>query len=142
MTRAQRQIQRRVLLALVGDGAAHGALWSGSRANAHDGLHQSLGGDINLTAAQLKGTTLTLLLEIKAPDAHAVTLEHVETDIGQAAQIYLPLAIAAGGHIELPLDIALPAGTQVPGLFTLLLDFGEGGAGPFTVFTPSDIYDA
>ena len=95
---------------------------------AHDG-HGAAGISAEVLAASAGEDGLEVTLSIANGRDVPVTLEAVLTDLG-AISAPVPASIAAGGTRDVALVLEAEAW---PGIFTLILDFGEAGVGPVTV---------
>lgn len=75
-------------------------------------------------------TGLRLRLEVESRAPHQLMLMAIASEDAVIA-VFEPVEIPAAGTIAF--EVRLSFATAVPGVFTLLLDFGEDGRGPLTV---------
>lgn len=101
-------------------------------ATAHVG-HGAPGLALELERVDRQGPSLQIALRIENTGEDALRLEAVTTDLGLVTILDGVTEIAAGAttHLTLGLDVA----GDMPGLFTLIADFGPAGAGPLLIFT-------
>ncbi|SMP25769.1 hypothetical protein [Shimia sagamensis] len=86
---------------------------------------------VTTTVTRRRKHRLDLVLTFYNAGTAAMTLEALSTDVAQLSGLKLPFEIPAGGLEEQKLTLRFD--DAVPGIFTLLLDFGEDGQGPVTV---------
>ncbi|MBO9478111.1 hypothetical protein J7382_11240 [Shimia sp. R11_0] len=77
-----------------------------------------------------RGRTLHLIVTFLNQGRDAVMLETVAVENAQVLNA-VKTAVPAGALVEAP--VSLRFRDDVPGIFTLMLDFGEHGKGPVTV---------
>ncbi|MCP3970591.1 MAG: hypothetical protein GY717_09800 [Rhodobacteraceae bacterium] len=95
---------------------------------AHDGH------DLSRLQAEIIGTGIAengfvLRMRLTNRRDQDVALHAIYTDLGEIAAV-LPVSLAPGASADLALTLVAQ---DWPGIFALVLDFGEAGAGPVTV---------
>jgi len=75
-----------------------------------------------------QGLALDLALSNRGPEE--AVLGAVYSDYGPVSSVALPIHLAPGASVSAALLIAA---SDWPGIFTIILDFGEAGVGPVTV---------
>ncbi|WP_294226922.1 hypothetical protein [uncultured Shimia sp.] len=83
------------------------------------------------TVTRRRKRRLDLVLTFYNAGTDAMTLKALTTDVAQLSGLKLPFQIPAGGLEEQKLTLRFE--DAVPGIFTMLLDFGADGQGPVTV---------
>ncbi len=95
---------------------------------AHEG-HDLSGLEASVVATRAGQGGLALSLTLVNRREAAVALQAIYTELGEiSADLPFELAPGATASAELRLPVA-----DWPGIFTLILDFGEAGLGPVTV---------
>jgi len=105
------------------------AITAPAAALAHEG-HDTSYLQARVTATQDTGQGLRLTLSLTNRGAAGVVLGAVYADCGPVTSPALPLQLPAGA--EAGADLLIGA-DDWPGIFTIILDFGEAGVGPVTV---------
>lgn len=86
---------------------------------------------VTSTVTRRRKRRLDLVLTFYNAGTDAMTLKALTTDVAQLSGLKLPFQIPAGGLEEQKLTLRFD--DAVPGIFTMLLDFGADGQGPVTV---------
>jgi hypothetical protein len=95
--------------------------------------HGAPGLALKLERVDRQGASLQIALAIENAGEGVLTLKAITTDLGLVTILDGGTEIAAGSttHLTLGLEVA----GDMPGLFTLIADFGPAGAGPLLIFT-------
>jgi hypothetical protein len=101
-------------------------------AMAHVG-HGAPGLVLDLERVDRKGNTLTIELRLENAGEEPLLLQGFSTDLGEVI-ILLGDRVLDAGEVE-KMTLSLVVKGEMPGIFTLIADFGEAGAGPVLVFT-------
>jgi hypothetical protein len=86
---------------------------------------------VTSTVLRRKKRRLDLALTFYNAGTEAMTLEGISVDAATLSGEKLPFIVPAGGLEEQKLTLRFD--DTVPGIFTMLLDFGADGQGPVTV---------
>ncbi len=86
---------------------------------------------VTSTITRRRKRRLDLVLTFYNAGTQPMTLAAISTDVANMTGQSLPFNVPAGGLVEQKLTLRFEE--AVPGIFTLLLDFGEDGQGPVTV---------
>ncbi len=99
---------------------------------AHVG-HDAPGLHVVLERVDRQGPTLQIVLLIENGSDDAVLLAGFSTDLGRVSVLEAPTKVARGNDARVVL--ALEVEGDMPGVFTLIADFGPVGSGPVLIFT-------
>lgn len=101
-------------------------------AMAHLG-HGTPGLALDLERVDRKGNTLTMELRLENAGEEPLLLQGFSTDLGEVIILSGDRVLDAGEVEKMTLSLVVKG--EMPGIFTLIADFGEAGAGPVLVFT-------
>ena len=99
---------------------------------AHVG-HGAPGVAIDLERVDRKGAQLTIGLRLENTSDAPMLLQSFSTELGTVQLVQGDPLIKPGEVTHMVLSLEVQG--DMPGLFTLIVDFGEDGAGPVLVFT-------
>lgn len=99
------------------------------RAEAHDG-HDLTRIQAEAVLLDRKAGEIRIALHLENHRDAAIQMESAYSDVGQVS-VDPPLKVAPNGTLDTLLIVTTDS---APGIFTLVLDFGEAGFGPITVF--------
>ena len=99
---------------------------------AHVG-HGAPGLALDLERVDRKDSHLTIKLRLENAGEDALILHSFSTDLGVVAIVDGDPVLEVG-EVEY-MTLSLEVKGDMPGIFTLLADFGEAGAGPVLIFT-------
>ena len=101
-------------------------------ATAHVG-HGAPGLALDLERVDRKGDTLTIELRMENAGQEPLLLQGFSTDLGDVIILSGDPVLAVGEVEKMTLSLVVKG--EMPGIFTLIADFGEAGTGPVLVFT-------
>lgn len=86
---------------------------------------------VTSTVTRRRKRRIDLVLTFYNAGTEPLTLESISADVAKLSGQKLPFTVPAGGLEEQKLRLRFD--DTVPGIFTMLLDFGADGQGPVTV---------